>query len=103
MTRQDQHERKAERFHFFVPSREIGLLAELIDSHATRSFTFPAKAPPRGRAALDRNIPALRKNPNYFLFQGFSLRQLAEMSGGKITQAKLEGVRADLASTSPAH
>ena len=57
---------------------------------------------PRGRAALDRNLPALRKNPNYFLFQGFSLRQLAEMSGGRITQAKLESVRADLAATSPA-
>lgn len=52
---------------------------------------------PRGRAALDRNLPALRKNPNYFLFQGFSLRQLAEMSGGKITQAKLESIRLDLA------
>lgn len=58
---------------------------------------------PRGRAVLDRNMPALRKNPNYFLFQGFSLRQLAEMSGGRITQAKLESIRLDLASTSGAH
>ena len=54
---------------------------------------------PRGRAVLDSNLPGLRKNPNYFLFQGFTLRQLAGMSGGKITQAKLESVRADLAAT----
>lgn len=54
-------------------------------------------ADPRGRAALDRNLPGLRKNPNYFLFQGFSLRQLASMSGGRITQAKLESVRQEFA------
>ena len=54
---------------------------------------------PGGRAVLDRNLPGLRKNPNYFLFQGFSLRQLASMSGGRITQAKLESVRLDLAAT----
>jgi hypothetical protein len=53
---------------------------------------------PRGRAALDRNLPELRKNPNYFLFQGFSLRQLASMSGGRISQAKLDSVQVDLAS-----
>jgi hypothetical protein len=52
---------------------------------------------PRGRAALDRNLPDLRKNPNYFLFQGMSLRQLASMSGGRISKAKLESVRLDLA------
>lgn len=55
---------------------------------------------PRGRAALDRNLPGLRKNPNYVLFAGFSLRQLAQMSGGRISQAKLESVRVDLAATS---
>jgi hypothetical protein len=54
---------------------------------------------PRGRAVLDRNLPGLRTNPNYFLFQGFSLRQLASMSGGKITKAKLESIRLDLAAT----
>ena len=54
---------------------------------------------PRGRAALDRNLPDLRKNPNYFLFESMSLRQLASMSGGKITKARLESVRLDLAAT----
>ena len=57
-------------------------------------------ADPRGRAALDRDMPGLRKNPNYFLFAGFSLRQLAGMSGGRITQDKLESLRLDLAGTS---
>jgi hypothetical protein len=55
---------------------------------------------PRGRAVLDRNLPGLRKNPNYFLFQGMSLRELASMSGGRITHAKLEKVRVDLAAMS---
>ena len=54
---------------------------------------------PRGRAALDRDMPGLRKNPNYFLFAGFSLRQLAGMSGGRITESKLESLRLDLAAT----
>lgn len=52
---------------------------------------------PRGRAVLDRNLPNLRKNRNYLLFEGMSLRQLASMSGGKITDANLESVRLDLA------
>jgi hypothetical protein len=55
---------------------------------------------PRGRAVLDHNLPNLRKNPNYFLFQGWSLRQLAGMSGGRITSDKLERVRLDLAALS---
>jgi hypothetical protein len=55
---------------------------------------------PRGRAVLDRELPNLRKNPNYFLFQGWSLRQLARMSGGRITSDKLERVRLDLAALS---
>src|ERR1700733_6530350 len=34
----------AERALMIVPGRVIGLFAELIDSHATRSCDFPAKA-----------------------------------------------------------
>jgi hypothetical protein len=55
---------------------------------------------PRGRAVLDRTLPGLRKNPNYFLFQGWSLRQLAGMSNGRITPDTLERVRLDLAAVS---
>jgi hypothetical protein len=55
---------------------------------------------PRGRAVLDRDLPGLRSNPNYFLFEGMSLRQLARMSGGRITREKLESVRLDLAAIS---
>lgn len=55
---------------------------------------------PRGRAALDRNLPNLRKNPNYFLFKGMSLRQVASMSGGKISSDQLENVQRDLAAIS---
>jgi hypothetical protein len=55
---------------------------------------------PRGRAVLDRNLPNLRKNPNYFLFKGMSLRQVASMSGGKIGSDKLASVQRDLAALS---
>lgn len=57
---------------------------------------------PRGRAVMDRDLPDLRKNPNYFLFAGFSLRDLVSMSGGKISQEKLELVQRDLAALSAA-
>lgn len=59
-------------------------------------------ADPRGRAALDRDMPGLRKNRNYFMFAGFSLRQLAGMSGGRITQEKLDSLELDLAATTSA-
>ncbi len=55
---------------------------------------------PRGRAVIDRDMPDLRDNPNYFLFKSMSLRQLASMSGGRITKDKLEKVRLDLAAAS---
>jgi hypothetical protein len=58
---------------------------------------------PRGRAVMDRDLPNLRKNPNYFLFAGFSLRDLVSMSGGRISQEKLELVQRDLAALSAAH
>jgi hypothetical protein len=57
---------------------------------------------PGGRAVLDRDLPSLRENPNYVWFQGWSLRQLAGMSSGRITSDDLERVRLDLAALSPA-
>jgi hypothetical protein len=58
---------------------------------------------PRGRDVLDRNLPNLRKNPNYFLFKGLSLRDVAKMSGGKISRDTLKRVQLDLASLPPNH
>ena len=57
---------------------------------------------PRGRQVIDRDLPALRKNPNYFLFAGFSFRDLVSMSGGRISKEKLELVARDLASLTAA-
>jgi hypothetical protein len=58
---------------------------------------------PRGRAVLDRNLPNLRTNANYFLFKGLSLRDVAKMSGGKISRQTLKRVQLDLASLPPGH
>jgi hypothetical protein len=58
---------------------------------------------PRGRAVLDRSLPNLRKNPNYFLFKGMSLRDVAKMSGGKISRETLKRIQVDLASLPPGH
>jgi hypothetical protein len=53
---------------------------------------------PRGRAVIDRYLPNLRKNANYFEFSGFSFRDLVSMSRGKISKEKLDLVERDLAS-----
>ena len=53
-------------------------------------------ADPDGRAVLDRDLPGLTSNPSYVLFSDMSLAQLAPMSSGRLTQASLDKVRADL-------
>ncbi|MBU6419311.1 MAG: hypothetical protein KGQ79_06230 [Proteobacteria bacterium] len=55
----------------------------------------------RGKAVLDRDVPGVMSNPHYMLFSCMSLTQLASMSGGRLTQSKLNQVNADLAELSP--
>jgi hypothetical protein len=53
-------------------------------------------ADPRGKAVLNRDVPGLLANPSYFLFKNMSLSQLAAASGGRLTKAELDLVKADL-------
>ncbi len=55
----------------------------------------------RGKAVLDRDVPGVMSNPQYVLFCSMSLSQLASLSGGRLTQSKLNEVNADLAELSP--
>ncbi|MBU6426147.1 MAG: hypothetical protein KGQ69_07420, partial [Rhodospirillales bacterium] len=55
----------------------------------------------RGKAVLDLDVPGVMSNPHYMLFSCMSLTQLASMSGGRLTQSKLNQVNADLAELSP--
>jgi hypothetical protein len=53
-------------------------------------------ADPRGAAVLDNDVPGVMSNPKFQLFSDMSLSQLAVLSGGRLTHAKLVQVQADL-------
>jgi hypothetical protein len=59
-------------------------------------------ANPRGKAVLLQDLPHLMSSPSYPLFDDMSLTQIATLSGGRLTQAKLALVQADLAEIPPA-
>ncbi|HTJ90343.1 MAG TPA: hypothetical protein VL356_09230 [Acidocella sp.] len=54
----------------------------------------------RGKAILQRDLPGLMASRSYPLFDSMSLSQIAVMSGGRLTQSKLNLVKADLAQLS---
>jgi hypothetical protein len=66
---------------------------------STLSLDTPVEqiaADPRGKAILNDDVPGLLANPNYFMVENMSLSQIAAISGGRITKAELDLVRADL-------
>jgi hypothetical protein len=50
----------------------------------------------RGKAVLERDVPGVLTNAKYPLFEDMSLAQVASISGGRISQEKLNLVEADL-------
>ena len=46
-------------------------------------------ANPAAKAVVEKVTPGLETNPHYLLFKFMSLRQIAPMSGGKLTDAHL--------------
>jgi hypothetical protein len=53
-------------------------------------------ADPRGKAILDRDVPDLMASRRYVLFEDMSLSQIATLSGGRLTKAKLDLIEDDL-------
>jgi hypothetical protein len=53
-------------------------------------------ADPRGKVILDHDVPGLTASRSYLLFEDMSLSQIATVSGGRLTKATLDVVRADL-------
>jgi hypothetical protein len=53
-------------------------------------------ANPNGKAVLERDLPGLMASRSYILFDDMSLLQIAPLSGGRLTAAKLGMVQADL-------
>jgi hypothetical protein len=49
-----------------------------------------------GNAVLKRDVPGLLTNRSYPLFNDMSLLQIASLSCGRLTKAKLDQVQADL-------
>jgi len=46
---------------------------------------------------LNKNLPGLLTNPNYYLFKGMSLKALASASSGRVSRQTLAQTLADLA------
>ena len=53
-------------------------------------------ADPRAKAVLDTDLPGLTSRPEYAFFKNMSLRTLASMSRGRLTDADLAKVDAEL-------
>ena len=51
---------------------------------------------PEMRAVIDRDLPGLSRRPEYIFFKHMSLRQLQAASRGRMSDADLERVAADL-------
>ena len=54
-------------------------------------------ADPRAKAVLDSDLPGLTTRPEYVFFKGMSLRRLQSMSRGRMSDADLAKVDAELA------
>jgi hypothetical protein len=57
-------------------------------------------AHPAGKAILDKDLPGLTTHPAYDQFKSMSLKEVAPMSQGAITDAMLAKTGADLATLS---
>jgi hypothetical protein len=58
-------------------------------------------ANPEGKAVLDKDLPGVTTHPMYDQFKSMSLKDLAPMSQGKITDEAIKKVDADLAAIKP--
>lgn len=58
-------------------------------------------AVPAGEAVIRRDIPGLLENSSYPMFHAMSLRLLASLSGGRLTEGMLARTEADLAALAP--
>jgi hypothetical protein len=57
-------------------------------------------ADPRGKRILNHDVPGLMASRSYLLFEDMSLSQIAIVSGGRLTKAKLDLLQADLSQLS---
>ena len=53
------------------------------------------------RAVVERDLPGLTTRPEYAFFKHMSLRQLQAASGGRMSEAELQQVSADLSALPP--
>ena len=55
---------------------------------------------PKGRAALDRDLPGLCERPEFMMFKSMSPAKLAVLSHGRISDADLDKLQSDLVKVS---
>ncbi len=58
-------------------------------------------ADPAGSAILHRDVPGLMASSSYIMIEDMSLSQIASISNGRLTQAKLNVLQADLSALPP--
>jgi len=51
----------------------------------------------KATAILEKHMPGISTNPQVAMGKGFSMKAIAPMSGGMITQEMLDGIANDLA------
>ena len=50
----------------------------------------------KGKAALEKHMPGISKHPQLAMAKGMSLKAIAAMARGQISQAALDALNADL-------
>jgi hypothetical protein len=53
-------------------------------------------ADPATKAVLDKHLPGVAEHPSYDMFKSMTLRDVAPMSGGVVTDDILAAIQADL-------
>jgi hypothetical protein len=52
---------------------------------------------PASKAVLDKHLPGVAEHPSYDMFKSMTLKDVAPMSGGVVTEETLAAIQADLA------
>ena len=87
---------------FLAPVLALSATPALADDHAKAALTIDSSiealmANDASKAVLLKHLGPLDQHPAYGQFKGMTLVQLKPLSGGQITDATLEKIKADLA------
>lgn len=86
----------------------VGCAARQSNVATTQQPSFTVQSPidqiaadKAGKSVLERDVPGVMHDRRYVLYSCMSLAQVASLSGGQLTKAKLDKVNQDLAMLPP--